>query len=133
MLLKPQPDSIWRIVLPFRQWRSQNEAEEAMPLPSPRNKPAKFFTGALYQFSTVRKTSVTDNCSDWPLPNKILGCSTAFRAWLFLTLLCPLAQFATAMAVRLVFCFSSCIIRQSCHSDPLRLFPGWWRFRLLCV
>jgi len=34
------------------QWHSQNEAEEAM---DPRNKLAKTFTGALYQFSTVRK------------------------------------------------------------------------------
>ena len=62
------------------QWRSQNEAEEAIP---PRNKLANIFTGALYQFSTVGKytertvglkmTSVTDDVIDWPLPHKILG------------------------------------------------------------
>jgi len=55
---------------------------------SPRNKLANTFTGALYQFSTVRKymertvglkmTSVTDDVIDWPLPNKILGCATAW-------------------------------------------------------
>jgi len=32
------------------QWRSQNEAEEAMP---PRNKLAIIFTGASNQFSTA--------------------------------------------------------------------------------
>jgi len=57
----------------FRQWRSQNEAENAM---LPRNKLAKIFTGDLYQFSTVKKTSVTDNIMDWPLLNDILGCAT---------------------------------------------------------
>jgi len=41
-----------------------------------RNKLAKFFIGALYEFSTVRKTSVTDDVIDWPLPNKMFGCAT---------------------------------------------------------
>ena len=47
--------------------------------PPPRNKLAKIFTGALYQLSTVRKTSVTDDVIDWPLPNKIFGCATAIH------------------------------------------------------
>ena len=42
----------------------------------PWNKPAKICTGALYQFSTVIKTSVTDDVIVWPLPNKIIGCAT---------------------------------------------------------
>jgi len=29
------------------------------------------------KFSTVRKTLVTDEVIDWPLPKKILGCATA--------------------------------------------------------
>jgi len=37
---------------PVTQWRSQNEADEAM---TPQNKLAKIFTGALHQFSIVRK------------------------------------------------------------------------------
>jgi len=44
---------------------------------TPRNKLAKISAGALYQFSTVRKTSVTDDVIDWPLTNKILDCDTA--------------------------------------------------------
>jgi len=54
---------------------------------SPRNKHAKIFTSAFYQFSTVTKytegavglktTSVTDDVIDGPLPNNILGCATA--------------------------------------------------------
>ena len=55
------------------QWRSLNEAEEAIP---PRNKLVKIFTGALYHSLTVRKTSVTDDVTEGPLPNKILGCAT---------------------------------------------------------
>jgi len=42
-----------------------------------RNKLAKIFTGVLYQFSTVRKMLATDNVTDWPLPDKMLGCATA--------------------------------------------------------
>jgi len=50
------------------------------PWPFPvRNKLAKIFTGALYQFSTRRKTSVTDDVIDWPLPNKNLGCAKLSR------------------------------------------------------
>jgi len=37
---------------------------------------AKTFTGVLYQFSTIRKTSVTEDIIGWPLPNKRLGCAT---------------------------------------------------------
>jgi len=33
--------------------------------------------GALYQFSTVKKTSVTEVVIGWPLTSKILGCATA--------------------------------------------------------
>ena len=43
---------------------------------TPWNKLAKIFTGDLYQFSMVRKTSVTDDVIDWPLPNTILDCGT---------------------------------------------------------
>jgi len=48
----------------------------------PRNKPAKNFTGALYQFSTVyningrnsrTQNDVNDDFIDWSLPNKIPG------------------------------------------------------------
>jgi len=46
----------------------------------PRNKLSKIFTGTLYQFSTVRKTSMTDDVTDWPLPKKIFGCATAHSA-----------------------------------------------------
>jgi len=34
---------------------------------------AKIFTGALDQFPTVRKTSVSDEINDCPLKSKILG------------------------------------------------------------
>ena len=57
----------------MEQWSSQNEAEEAMPS---RNKLAKIFAGAVYQFSTVRKRLVTDDVTEWPLQNKILDCTT---------------------------------------------------------
>ena len=52
----------------------------------------KIFTGALYQFLTLRKyaertvglkmTSVTDDVYDWPLPNKILGCATSYKLFI---------------------------------------------------
>jgi len=59
----------------WAQKRSQNQAQEVMPA---RNKLAKIFTGTLHQFSTVRKTTVTDNVIGWSLPNKIIGCATAW-------------------------------------------------------
>jgi len=37
---------------------------------------SKIFAGAWYQVSTTRKTSMTGDMIDWPLPNKILGCAT---------------------------------------------------------
>jgi len=46
------------------------------PCPS-RNKLSKIFTGEFCQFSTVRKTPVTDVVIDWPLPDKILDCVAA--------------------------------------------------------
>ena len=52
------------------QWRSDHEAEKVMP---PRNRFAKIFASAMYQFSTFRKMSVTNDITDWPLPNKIIG------------------------------------------------------------
>jgi len=42
----------------------------------PRNKLAKIFTGVLYEFSTVRKTSAIDDIIHWPLPNNVPGCVT---------------------------------------------------------
>jgi len=52
----------------------------------PQSKLAKIFTGALYQFSTVRKqtevtvglkmTSVTVDVIDWPLSKEILCCAS---------------------------------------------------------
>jgi len=44
----------------------------------PRSELAKIFTGALYQFSSVGKTSVTDDIIDWPLPKKIICCATGY-------------------------------------------------------
>jgi len=52
---------------------SQNEAEKAMRPASPRHNLVKIFNGALYQFSTVRKTSVTDDVTDWSLRTKFLA------------------------------------------------------------
>jgi len=52
---------------------AQKEAEEAMPH---RKELAKSFTGILYQFSTIRKTSVTDNIIEWSLGKIIFGCAT---------------------------------------------------------
>jgi len=45
--------------------------------PSPP-KQTRSFTGVLYQFSTVRKTSVTDDIIDWPIPNKQIS---GLRYW----------------------------------------------------
>jgi len=64
-LLKGTTDTLYK-----QQWRSQNKAMV------PRNKLAKISTGVFYQFSTVRKMSVTDDIIDWPLPKKIIGCTT---------------------------------------------------------
>ena len=54
--------AIHRSVIDPAQRRSQNEAEESM-----------IFTGALYQYSTVRKTSVIDDVIDWPLQSINFG------------------------------------------------------------
>jgi len=61
-----------------QRYRCESSGAARMkPRPWPaRNILAKIFTGALYQFSTLRKTSVTDDIIDWPLPNKIIGCAT---------------------------------------------------------
>jgi len=50
------------------QWRSQNEAENAMALHETNL--LRFLLVFFYQFSTVRQTSVTDDIIDWPLPKK---------------------------------------------------------------
>jgi len=42
----------------------------------PRNELAKGFSGVLYQFSTVGKTSVTNGMTDWLFPRRNLGCAT---------------------------------------------------------
>jgi len=56
------------------QWRSQNEAEVAMPLPKQTFK--DFYWLVVSNFNCW-KTSVTEVVIDWPFPNKIIGCATA--------------------------------------------------------
>jgi len=65
------------VLVQYSQWRSQNEAEEAMAHPETNLTRFLLVFCILYQFSTLRKTSATDDIIDWPLPTNILGCATA--------------------------------------------------------
>ena len=89
-----------RKILECIQCRSQNKAEEAIPPLHPRNKLAKIFTGALYQFSTVTMTCVTDDVTDWPLQTKLLGYATEFVAANFL--ICEKVLFKTRVNFQMV-------------------------------
>jgi len=63
-------------MLVWQQWRSQNEAKEVM---FPRNELVQICIGAFINFPAVKKTSVTDDVTYRPLPNKILGCATVWQ------------------------------------------------------
>jgi len=42
----------------------------------PQHELAKIFTGVLYHFSTIGKTSMTGDITDWPHTKKIRSCAT---------------------------------------------------------
>jgi len=54
-------------MLVWQQWRSQNEAEETMP---PEMNLLRFVLVLYINFPTVKKTSVTNDVTVWPLLNK---------------------------------------------------------------
>jgi len=73
---------IWYCI--YIQWRSQNEAKEAMAHPETN---LLRFSRVLYInwiFNCLkisgRNSRIHDDVIDWPFPNKIIGCATVYIA-----------------------------------------------------